>query len=263
MTMKQGVGIGLAILFVVLFFIINPFVIVPAGERGVVLNWGAVSGETMGEGLHWRTPIVQSVKKLDVKVQKEEVDSSAASKDLQTVTAKVALNYHLDPEKVNVLWQNIGSDYKVRIIDPAIQEAVKAATAKYTAEELITKREIVKDDIKNSLKERLTKEFINVDEFSIVNFNFSDSFNQAIEAKQTAVQQALKAENDLKRIKVEAEQKVAQAKAEAEAIRIQAQAVTQQGGKDYVQLKAIEKWSGQLPTSMIPGGTVPFLDLNK
>ncbi len=260
-TLVMVGAIGVVILLGLI--ILNPFVFVTAGQRGVVMNWGAVSDKVLSEGIHWRTPIVQSVKTLDVRTQKEQVDSSAASKDLQTVSAKVALNYHIIPEKANILWQKIGSDYKDRIIDPAVQEAVKSTTAKYTAEELITKRENVKDEIKTALAMRLTNEYIAVDEFSIVDFNFSESFNKAIEAKQTAVQQALQAENDLRRIKVEAEQRVAQARAEAEAIKIQAQAVTQQGGKDYVQLKALEKWNGALPTQMIPGGTVPFIDLSK
>lgn len=239
---KIIIGIVVVAVLIILFVSLNPFVFVTAGQRGVVMNWGAVSDKVLGEGIHWRTPIVQSVRTIDVRTQKEQVDSSAASKDLQTVNAKVALNYHVVPEKVNLLWQKIGSDYKDRIIDPAVQEAVKSTTAKYTAEELITKRENVKDEIKTALTARLQNEYIAVDEFSIVDFNFSESFNKAIEAKQTAVQQALQAENDLRRIKVEAEQRVAQAKAEAEAIKIQAEAVTQQGGKDYVQLQWIEAW---------------------
>lgn len=263
MSTKQIVTLVILGVGIILFLIINPFVFVTAGQRGIVMNWGAVSDTVLSEGIHWRTPIVQSVKTIDVRTQKEQVDSSAASKDLQTVNAKVALNYHVIPDKVNLLWQKIGADYKDRIIDPAVQEAVKSTTAKYTAEELITKRENVKDEIKTTLTARLTNEYIAVDEFSIVDFNFSESFNKAIEAKQTAVQQALQAENDLRRIKVEAEQRVAQAKAEAEAIKIQAEAVTQQGGKDYVQLQAIMKWDGKLPGQMIPGATVPFINLTK
>ena len=195
--MKKIVGIVIGVVILIIFLIINPIVKISAGERGVVLNWGAVSDQVLGEGIHWVTPIKTSVKQLDVKVQKEETGSGAASKDLQTVNAKVALNYHLDPEKVNRLWQNVGSDYKERIIDPAIQEAIKAITAKYTAEELITKRQLVKEDIKSLLGERLAKEFVLVDEFSIVDFNFSESFNTAIEAKVTAEQNALAAKNKL------------------------------------------------------------------
>lgn len=258
-------AIKIFLVFIILLFIIklNPLVIVAAGERGVVLNWGAVSNTILGEGLHLIIPVMQKVVKLDVKTTKHEIQSLAYSKDIQTVDAVVALNYHIDPLTVNKLWQEIGQDYQARIIDPSIQESVKAATALFTAQELIEQRPRVKEEIKKQLFERLNGRHIVVDDISIVNFDFSDVYEQAVEAKQVAQQQALKADNDLQRIKKEAEQRVAQAKAEAEAIRIQAEAITQQGGRDYVQLKAIEKWNGILPSHMIPGATVPFLDLSK
>lgn len=258
---KAIISIIIAAVVVVIISAANPFVIINAGERGVVLHWGAVQNKILDEGIHVIIPIVEHVEKLDVKTQKEEIDVRAASKDLQNVSSRIALNYHLDEENINLLWQKIGKNYKTRIIDPAIQEAIKAITAKYTAEELITKRDMVKEDAKRSLKERLAIEYVIVDELSIVDFNFSSEFNKAIEAKQTAVQDALKAENDLRRIKIEAEQRIAQAEAEAKAIEIQARAVTQQGGKDYVQLKAVEKWNGVLPAQMIPNATLPFINL--
>jgi regulator of protease activity HflC (stomatin/prohibitin superfamily) len=250
------IGIGI-------FLVINPFVIISAGERGVVLNWGAVSDEILDEGIHLRTPIKQKIVKLDVQTQKSEVDAVAYSKDIQTVSSKIALNYHLVPETVNKLYQEVGLSYAERIISPAIQEAVKAATAKFNAQELIEERQKVKDEIKNSLKDRLLIRDIVIDELSIVNFDFSDVYEQAVEQKQVAQQQALKAENDLKRIKTEAEQRISQAKGEAEAIKIQAEAVNAQGGADYVQLMAIQKWDGKLPTQFIPGSTIPFLNLIK
>ena len=155
----------------------------------------------------------------------------------------------------------IGKEYRERIIDPALQEAVKSATALYTAEELITKRPEVKDTIKTLLVERLSQEYILVDEFSIVNFDFSPSFNQAIEAKVTAEQNALASKNKLEQVKYEAEQRIATAKGEAEAIRIQADAIQSQGGAEYVNLKAIEKWNGVLPSYMMGNGTVPFVTI--
>lgn len=260
---KIVIGLVIGFFALMALLIINPFVVVSAGERGVVLHWGAVEDQILGEGIHWITPIAKDVKTLDVKIQKEQVEATAASKDLQTVTTVLALNYHLQPDRVNALWQNVGEDYKSRIIDPAIQESVKGVTAKYTAEELVTKRPLVKDDIKVSLLDRLQKEFIIVDEVSIVNFDFSESFNKAIEMKVTAEQDALAQKNKLEQVKYEAEQRVTQAKAEAEAIKIQAQAITQQGGQSYVDLKAIEKWNGSLPTQMIPGSTIPFINLTK
>ena len=254
--------IAIVVGFIVLL-IVNPFVIVSAGERGVVLNWGAVSDKILEEGIHWVTPIKSDVEKIDIKTQKEEVSVNAASKDLQTVTSKVALNYHLNSNQVNLLWQKIGKDYKERIIDPAIQEAIKAATAKYTAEELITKREIVKNDAKESLSIRLLNEYIIVDELSIVDFDFSVSFNTSIEQKVKAEQDALTAKNKLEQIKFEASQTIETAKAQAESIKIQAQAINSQGGADYVSLQAIAKWDGKLPIQMLPNSTVPFINLTK
>lgn len=242
--------------------ILNPFVMVGAGERGVVLTWGAVGDKVLGEGLHVIVPVMQKVAITDVRTKKHEVQAVAYSKDLQTVDTVIALNYHPNVDAVNKLYQEIGSDFEVRIIDPAIQESVKATTALFAAQELIEQRPKVKDEIKKQLFDRLNNKYIIIDDFSIVNFDFSATYEKAVEQKQVAQQEALKAENDLKTVKIEAEQRIAQAEAEAKAIQIQAQAVTQQGGKDYVQLKAIEKWNGQLPQNMIPGGTVPFLDLS-
>jgi len=254
----SGLVVGL-----ILFLILNPFVIIPAGERGVVLNWGAVSDEIMSEGIHWRTPVVQKVKKLDVKTVKYEVDVITYSKDIQTVNSKVALNYHLDPVSVNKLWQEIGKDYEDRVLSPSLQESVKAATANFTAQELIEQRPKVKEEIRNQLFLRLNNKHIVIDDFSIVNFDFSDEYEKSVESKQVAQQSALKAENDLKRIETEAKQRVAQATAEAEAIKIQAQAITQQGGQSYVDLQAIQKWNGVLPSQIIPNATLPFINLTK
>ncbi len=252
------------ILFLILIFFLflNPFVIIGAGERGVVLNFGAVSPTVLGEGLHFRVPIMQKIIKMDVKVQKAQTDAEAASKDLQETFSTIALNFHVLPEKVNRIYQKLGADFKQRIIDPAVQEVVKAVTAKYTAVEVITQREKVRSEIRELLKNRLLAYDIIVDDFSIVNFKFSSQFTQAIESKQTAEQLALKAQRDLERIKIEAEQKVAQAKAEAEALRLQKENVTPQLVKlrqIEASLKAIDKWDGHMPK--VTSGTVPFIDV--
>lgn len=249
------------IITIIIISVFNPFVIINAGHRGVVLNWGAVSGKVMDEGLHMKVPLMQRVVKINVQTVKLEVGASSYSKDLQTLEAIMALNYHINHESVNTLYQEIGKDYETRIISPAVQESVKAVTAKYTAQELVEKRQIVKEELTVSLSERLAEVYITVDEVSIVNFDFSDTYEQAVEAKQKAQQDALKAENDLARVKFEADQRVTQAEAEAEAIRIQAQAITQQGGEDYVKLKWIEKWDGQMPQYQM-GSATPLININ-
>ncbi|MCZ7625274.1 MAG: prohibitin family protein [Candidatus Methylomirabilis sp.] len=249
----------------VLFLFFRPWVQVGAGERGVVMNFGAVQEDVLGEGLHFRVPIMQTVVRVDVKVQKATTDAAAASSDLQDVSSTVAINYHIMPDKANVVYQSIGVGFKERIIDPAVQEVVKAVTAKYTAEELITKRPAVSDAMKATLTERLMLHNIAVDAFSIVGFSFSKVFMEAIEAKQTAEQLALKARRDLERIKIEAEQKVTAAKAEAEALRLQRANISPdliELRKIEANLKAIDKWNGILP-QVTGAGAVPFIGIGE
>lgn len=253
-----------ALVALLLVWILNPFVVIGPGERGVVMNFGAVQKDVLDEGLHMRVPIMQKVVIMDVKVQKGEGQGDAASKDLQQVTTNVALNYHLDPARVAETFQQVGTLAAVgdRIILPAVQESVKAATALYTAEELVSRRQEVRDQIRAQLRERLTKNGVIVDEFSIVNFAFSQEFSNAIEAKTTAEQLKLKAERDLERIRIEGEQKITGARAEAEALRLQKENVTAdliELRKIEMQQRAIEKWDGKLP--QVTGGATPFIDL--
>ncbi len=260
--LRLAVIIG-AILVVLLFF--SPWVKVGAGERGVVLNFGAVQENVLGEGLHFRIPIVQEVVLMDVKVQKAVTDAASASSDLQDVTSSVALNYHIVPDRANVVYQTLGIHFKDRIIDPAIQEVMKAVSARYTAEELITKRAAVSEAMRENLAARLQDYNISVDAFSIVSFSFSQVFTEAIEAKQTAEQLALKSRRDLERIKIEAEQKITAAKAEAESLRLQRANISLdliELRKVEANLKAIEKWNGILP-QVTGGGAVPFIGVGE
>jgi regulator of protease activity HflC (stomatin/prohibitin superfamily) len=250
-------------LVVLLFF--SPWVKVGAGERGVVLNFGAVQENVLGEGLHFRIPIVQEVVLMDVKVQKAVTDAASASSDLQDVTSSVALNYHIAPDRANVVYQTLGIHFKDRIIDPAIQEVMKAVSARYTAEELITKRAAVSEAMRENLAARLQDYNISVDAFSIVSFSFSQVFTEAIEAKQTAEQLALKSRRDLERIKIEAEQKITAARAEAESLRLQRANISAdliELRKVEANLKAIEKWNGILP-QVTGGGAVPFIGVGE
>ena len=238
--------------------IFGSFGTIGAGERGILLQFGAVKDKVFDEGLYFKVPFIQSVVKIDVKMQKDEVPASASSKDLQVVTSKIALNYHLDPDSVNTIWQEVGKNYNSRIIAPSIQEAVKSVTAKFTAEELITRREEVKEQIKENLAKRLRENFIIVDEFNIIDFFFSPAFNEAIEAKVTAEQLKLKAERDLERIKIEKEQMIAAAEGKARAIQIEAQAL--KANAKVVELRWIEKWDGKTPTYW--GEASPFFGIN-
>ena len=263
---KAPARVGMVILaIVVVFMFLQPWVQIGAGERGVVMNFGAVQDMVLEEGLHFRMPIRQTVVRVDVKVQKATTDAAAASSDLQDVSSTVAINYHIIPDKAHIVYQSIGIQFKERIIDPAVQEVVKAVTAKYTAEELITKRPAVSDAMKATLTERLMLHNIAVDAFSIVGFSFSKIFMEAIESKQTAEQLALKAKRDLDRIKIEAEQKITAARAEAESLRLQRANISLdliELRKVEANLKAIEKWNGILP--QVTGvGAVPFIGVGE
>lgn len=250
---------------IVLVILLGSFTLIGAGQRGVVLNLGAVQDRIMNEGFNFKIPFIQSVKKIDVKTQTVSFDGGeamgAASKDLQDVTMNVVVNYHQDISKVNKIYQEYGKSYQMNVIEPIIRETVKSVASQYTAEELVTKRTEVSDKISFALTTVLASKNAIVERFSIVNFSFSQSFNQAIEAKVTAEQDALAAKNKLEQVKYEAEQRVATAKGEAEAIKIQAEAIQSQGGAAYVNLKAIEKWSGILPVYMMSGGSVPFINI--
>jgi len=246
-----------AAVVILLLFVFSPFGTIGAGERGVRLRFDAVTGRTIDPGLYFRIPFIERVQTLDVKTQKEEMEAAAASKDLQTVSIKVALNYNIDPAQVARIYQEVGPDYKSRIIDPAMQEGVKASTAKFTAEELITKREAVREDTKAQLKARLQVSGIIVTEFNITNFNFSKVFNDAIEAKVTAEQQALAAKNKLEQIKFEAEQRIAEAKGKAEAMTVESNAL--RSNPMILELRALEKWNGILP--QVTGSATPFITL--
>ena len=264
-----------ALILILIMGIFGCFYIIEAGERGIILTFGNPDMVPKSEGLHFKIPFVQKIVKMDIKTQKYEADASAASKDLQTVTSKIATNYHLESDSVPIIYKEIGIDYSSRVIQPIEQEIVKSVTAKFTAEELITKREDVRIEIKQALHDRLIGRGIVVEEVSITNFDFSPSFNAAIEQKVTNEQAALAAKNKLEQIKYEAEQTVAKAAAEAEALRMKKQSITPelvqlsqievQSKALDVQLKAIDKWDGKLSvvSSSGNGGLNTFIDSSK
>jgi regulator of protease activity HflC (stomatin/prohibitin superfamily) len=240
--------------------VLSPFALVPAGSRGVMTTFGKPSDDTYPEGIHFRIPLVQKMHVMDVRILKNEGDGDAASMDLQQVHAKVAVNFHLDPMYAAKAFKDIGQsteEIAAKILEPARPEAVKSVTAQYTAEQLITKRTEVRDKIAAMLREKLTRHGIILDEFAIINFSFSTSFTNAIEAKVNAQQKMLEAERDLQRIQIEAQQKVATATAEATSLRLQRQEVT----ADVLALRTIEKWDGHLP--QVTGGSVPMLDVSR
>ena len=245
--------------------------IVDSGNRGVLLHWSAVDTTVppLQEGLHFVVPFQDKVINMEVRTLKYVKGTSGASRDLQTVSTEVTVNYRASPNSVHVLYKEVGLDYEGRIIQPAVEEVVKQITAKYNAEELITKRPLVKSDIESEITARLNPYNINTDVISITDFQFSPLFAQAIESKVEAEQKALKAENDLRRIEVEARQQeqqakgiaaanVAEAEGEAEAIKIINAALAE--NPYYLEWLKIQAWDGKLPLVVGQGGT-PFIQI--
>lgn len=252
--------------FIALVLVFSSFGIVDAGERGVRVRLGNVKGE-VASGVYFKLPFIEKVKKMNVRTQtviyERENPLTSASADLQNVDIASVTNYHIDPAKVVDIYLQYKDleSFEESVIRPAVRDTVKATASKYTAGELITKRAEFADAVASKLNERLADKYMVVEQSNITNIEFSPSFSAAIEAKVTAQQNAEAAKNKLEQVKFEAQQQIETAKATAESQRIQSQALAAQGGADYVQLKAIEKWDGVLPAQMIPNASLPFLNL--
>lgn len=243
------------------WFIVSP------GKAGVITRAGSVQDTVYDEGFHLKLPLVDGAHEVNVQTLTfvgKGID--AGTKDLQSVTAEVAVIFSVDRVDVKEVYRNYRDveTLQARALQPVIEEAFKAAASGHTAEELITKRAVIRDKLLTSVREKLQPHYVTVKDVNITNFAFSKGFSDAVESKVKAEQQAKKAEHDLARIRTEGEQRVATAKAEAEAIKAQAEAINKQGGAEYVQLKWIEKWNGALPTTQLAaGGATPLLQLPK
>lgn len=277
------IGIWIVIVLATILLLWNSFFIVNAGERAILITLGNPQETPYKEGLHFKMPIIQKVVLVDIKTQKYEAKASAASKDLQVVSTDIAVNYHLTGESVTSLYKEIGLDYGDKIIQPAVQEVVKASTAEFSAEELITKRDLVKQKIDIALSERLKGRGITMETTSITNFDFSAEFNKAIEGKVTQEQLALQSKNKLAQIEYEAQQvraaaigqrdaAIAQAEGQANATLLIAQAEAErlrlqkeQISELLVQKQMLDRWNGILPQYMIitEGSQGLFLQLPK
>ncbi len=261
--MMKWISMG-AIAILVIIVIAGSAVIVGAGQRGVLLRFGAVTGTSFDEGLHFKIPFVDQVVLMSTQIQKYTAPATSSSKDLQVVSTEVTLNYQLVAGEVGEIYRTMRQDYENRVIQPFIQEAVKSTTANYDAEELITQRPAVRSALEDEMRDRLTARGIGVVQLSITDFQFSAAFQAAIEAKVTAVQQALEAQNALERVQFEAQQQITLAEAEARGLELQKAQIT----PDLIQLRqlevqriAVEKWNGVMPSVVTSGGPVPMLDV--
>nr|ACY24504.1 band 7 family protein [uncultured crenarchaeote 57a5] len=268
-TNKIKIAAAVITVIIIIVVLAESIVIVEAGHRGVVLYLGAVENRVLGEGVHFVTPFAEQVVQMEVRTQKFQAEATAASNDLQEVQTVIALNYRIDPQETNKIYQILGVNYADRVISPTIQESVKASVAKFNAEELITKRETAKSVIANAIRSTLSTNNIQVQNVFITDFKFSDAFATQIEQKVVAFQKFLTEQNNLRAIEVVANQTVAQAEGQAranaakaggesEAIKI----ITQQlrESPEYLQWQAITKWNGQMPYALGSSG-FPFFQL--
>ena len=268
---------------VVIVILASSIKIVEAGHRGVLLKFGAVdTSAALNEGIHFVVPFRDDVVQLEVRTQKTVENAASASRDLQDVSTQVALNYHVDPNNAQVLFQQLGFDYASRVIAPAIQESVKQVTARFNAENLITNRETVKSEIENQIKQRLASYNVDVETISITEFQFSEQFRRAVESKVEAEQRALQANNDLRRIEIEAQQAKARAVGEQQANIAQAEGVKQAAilqaegeaqaiqiveaqlreNPRYLEWLKTQRWDGVLPLVTGGGeGATPFIEI--
>jgi regulator of protease activity HflC (stomatin/prohibitin superfamily) len=264
----RNIAIGI-LLIIILIVAWGTFVIVPAGHRGVVLWWGSVEKRIMGEGLNFIVPIAERVIKVDVKVQPHpfrEIDAS--SKEYQNVKMTGMMNFHIDPDYVNDLYQKVGLDFADKVIDPAFNDFVKEVVPTYPIGEILPKREEIRKRAMDKLGANLARYHIIVDDIYFADIRFSPEYEGAIEAKQVAQQQVETQKQVLAQREIEAQQKVATAKGEAESIQVVAQgqakandALSRSITPILVQYKGIEKWNGILP--QVSGGAVPLIDLGK
>ncbi len=256
---KATISIIVAILIVIVGY--SSYYQINAGETGVLLVFGKISGAPKSEGPHFKIPFFSEVVVYDVKTQKATFRCEASSKDLQQVVLHISVNYSLNQSKIGDIHRELGKRYESKVIDPKLQEAAKAAAASFTLENLIKKRADASQSVMDVLLEKFKKSGIELEAVLLTNLEYSEAYSKSIEAKQIAEQEALRAENELKRIEIEAKQKIAIAAAEAEAIKIKSEALSK--NKDLIQFNAVEKWNGQLPIYMMGGASVPFISLPK
>ncbi len=251
--------IPIVALLVIVFVAANAFTVVQAGHTGVVVTMGKVNEGVLQEGIHAKIPFIQNVVMIDNRIQKLEVQTEAFSKDLQSVDTTLAINYRVDTAKSYSIYKNIGANYEDVLVTPAVNEVLKAITATYTAEETVTNRALISDGLVEGLNNKLNSIGLYVTDVNIIDFDFSEAFITAIEEKQVAQQQLLKAETEKKtaitNAEADAEAAKVRAEGEAEANQTLAKSLT----SEVLENKKIEKWNGELPR--VSGGSDTIIDL--
>ncbi len=241
--MKIKVVVIPIVVILVISLILSSMTTINTGEVGIRVRFGKVVNSQTSEGVNFKIPFIEKIEKMNVKVQKIELDAASASRDLQDVNMSLAVNYRVNSEKAKELYKTVGNNYQDTVLEPAVKESIKSVISEYTAEELITKRTEVSKKCLETLQSKVEKYGLTIEDFNITNFNFSEEFNKAIEEKQVAEQKVLTAKQELEKEKIEAEKKVVAAKAEKEANELKEKSLTE----NIIKEKFIEKWDGKLP----------------
>ena len=248
----------IVVLFILFLIVFQPMTIVGVGERGVKVTLGQTSPVALEEGVHFVMPFISTVKKMNVKTVKSNIATMAQSKDIQQAKIVYVVNYNLQPENAPKMWRTVGRDYVSVVVMPTVEGIVKDTIGKWNAQDIVANREKVASEVLFKLNEKLGPKYINVSDFQITEIQYSQAFEQAIESKVTAEQEALKAKNKTVQVQEEARQKIIASEAEAKSMAIRAQALTQ--NKNLVEYEAVQKWDGKLPQYMM-GNSVPFVHL--
>lgn len=247
-------------LLVVLIAFFNPLAIVGVGERGVKVTLGKVSPTSYTEGIHFVTPFISHIKCMNVKTQKNYVETSVYTKDIQNAQITYVLNYNLQPENAHKMYREVGINYLETVVTPVVEGTLKDVIGKWNAQDLVANREQATQEVLVKLQQHLTPKYVNVTDFQMTAIAYSGVFEKAIENKVTAEQEALRAKNKTVQIQEEAKQKLISAEAEAKSMAIRANALTQ--NKALVEYEAVQKWDGKLPEYVL-GNSMPFINLSK
>ncbi len=256
---KQSLILAILILFVIFVIFCNPVAIVGVGQRGVKVTLGRVSPQSYQEGVHFVTPFISKIKVMDVKTQKVNITTEVYTKDIQQARISYVINYNLIPQYAHQMYREVGMDYVDNILMPVVEGNIKDVIGRWNAQDLVANRAAATADILSKLQNQLKSKYINVSSFQIIDIDYSDVFEKAIESKVTAEQEALKAKNKTVQVQEEARQKLISAQAEAQSMKIRATALSQ--NKALVEYEAVKKWDGKLPEYML-GNSVPFINVS-
>ena len=243
MLKEKKVIVLFGVIIIVAILLLSSITTIESGQVGIRVRFGKVVSEPTTEGINFKIPFIEQIEKLNIRVQKIEVKTSSSSRDLQEVDMSLAVNYRIDNKKAVSLYKTVGKNYTTIVLEPAIEESIKAVTSKYTAEELITNRSEVSAKCMEELSKKVEKYGLIVNDFNITNFSFSEEFEKAIEEKQVAEQKVLTAKQELEKEKIEAEKKIVKAEAEKQANELKQQTLTD----NIIKEKFIEKWNSELP----------------